>query len=374
MAITFMCGWELGTTDEVDFTTSGGSPVTSTLQARTGSRSFRAATGNTNISFAPTGTINYFHFGLYIATLPSANMIIMQLNGINLLLTTTGNLRVGSGGSDSTVTLSTGTWYWIGYRGVTGTSVVLFQIDGVDQVTGNFTSSGTAITIGTQSAGTVDVYYDDLIGDDAGFVAPTKVSLLAPISDNARATLWTTGAGGTTALWDAVDNVPPGGLASGSETATSSIKHAGGAAGTTDAYDANLQSYTTAGVTSGATIVAVQSFIRCGADIATGTKLLAVGLVSNPAESLSGSFTLPGVAHGADSATTPTSWITDRHAATISPSVTLGTSPVLRVNRPETASRVACVDFMGLYVAWRPAAAAAANPPHSTVYPQILAH
>jgi hypothetical protein len=47
----------------------------------------------------------------------------------------------------------------------------------------------------------------------------------------------------------------------------------------------------------------------------------------------------------------------------------------MRVLRPETASRVASVCFMGMYVAWTPYVA----PPVSMVvprrvYPQLLAH
>ena len=69
----------------------------------------------------------------------------------------------------------------------------------------------------------------------------------------------------------------------------------------------------------------------------------------------------------------PDYWNERRGTIATSPSVTLGTSPVMEVYRPESASRVASVCFMGMLVAWTPAAVAA-NPLPLRVYPQILAH
>jgi hypothetical protein len=313
------------------------------------------------------------HLAVNVASLPSVDRIFasaLSAGVIHAKLTTTGAIAVYLNTTlvgTSTTVLSTGTWYWIGLRQVTGTSVAFLQINGVDEVTGTATVTATVARVGfsNSEASAVDAYFDDIIIDDATFLAPSKVALLVPISDNARATLWTGGVGGTTSLFDAVNNTPPIGTAT--ETDLTQIEHAGGAAGTTDAYDANMTTYSTAGINSGDTVLAVQLFAAHGEDIATGAKLLAFSVVSNPAIASSGNVTA-GDATPTALGTYPTEWGITYGTLTTSPSVTLGTSPVMRSLRPETASRVASVCFMGMNVAWTPAAV-----PYYRPYPQLLA-
>jgi hypothetical protein len=387
MALTFMCGFEAQAMsvdggDGLSVTVQlNGTSSYSTAQHRTGAASIRCnpASGASGYVSA-TDTPNYVHFGFYVATLPSVDRRIFggapQAGRITVRLTSAGTLTLYDNvtlvGTSSAAFASPG-WHWVGIRQVTGTSVTFLQIDGVNEITGTVTISSVwgsiAGFVGTE-ASAADAYVDDMISDSAGLLQPSNVALLVPISDNARATLWVAGAAGTTNLWDAVNNKPPAGVASASETNTTNIEHDGGAAGTTDAYDANLTTYATAGVNSGDTVLAVQSIIRHGEDIATGTKNLAFGLTSNPSESLSANFTAGGDAgaHGAEAGL----WVTKTNALITSPSVTVGSSPILRVTRPETASRVACVDFMGLIVAWTPAAVAASQPTYNEPYQQLV--
>lgn len=370
-----MTGFE-GQQDTIDGLAGfAGTASNSATQARTGTRSARcnpASGAQGYVQMTPSASFangKYTHFGVFIATsLPSANRVIFGAagSGVQVRLNTDGTLTYRYDTTDvgsSSTALTTNTWYWIGVRCVTGTSVVLLQINGSDAVTGSATVTIATANYGCHGteAAAIDLYIDDIISDDAGFLSPSKVALLLPISDNARGANWFQADGTTTTnLWQGVDNTPPAGVASANEAAnpTASIRHTGGA---NNSYDANLTTYATAGVAAGDTVIAIQSQIRHGEDIATGTKLLAFGLTSNPSESLSSSFSAGenGGAHVAESG----AWVSTSNALITSPTVTIASSPVLRVNRPETASRVACVDFMAAYMAWTPAVVAAVRIP-----------
>ena len=397
MAVTFLTGFESAAA-LVDGITLTGTAAYSTTQARTGTRSIRCnpasgASGYFDIGL--TGTESYRHFGLYIASMPSVNRVISGLllsENLNVRLNASGYLLLYNNTTlvaTSTTTLSTGVWYWIGLRGVTSASpVVWLQVGGVDDastatIPSTVSQLGTALGVSSTEASAIDIYIDDLIGDDAGFLAPSKVGFLLPISDNYRDTLWTGGSGGTTNLWEAVNNCPP--VGSATESNTTQIEHAGGAAGTTDQYAANLTTYTNAGVGASDTVIALQGVVVWGEDIATGTKMLSWSVVSNPATGIGAGSTDVSSGHGSGavgtySATGTDYWNESRSAIkttglVIDTYITLGTSPVMRVSRPETASRVASVCFMGMYVAWTPYVA----PPVSMVvprrvYPQLIPH
>ena len=194
------------------------------------------------------------------------------------------------------------------------------------------------------------------------------MDLALPISDN-TVTSTTDGNGVTTNLWQSVDNTPPTGVASANEAANPKtvIRYP---ASLSENYTANLETYTTLGVASGDTILAVRSVIRHGEDIATGTKNgLFYGLTANP---VSGNTTTAFVfgndlgAHGLEAGL----WkATFGDLITGPTGITLGNSPAVQVQRA-SQTRVGCLDFMGLLVVWTPAVVA--NPPLSSPYPQLL--
>jgi hypothetical protein len=366
MAVIFLTGFD-GRLIELDQDGSvarhvvlSGTAAISTVQHRTGPAALRCnpASGAAGyMQLQAPSTKGWVHFGLYIATMPSVARVICGASGSgsNVKLNSTGKLEAFDGSTTrgtTTTTLTTGVWYWIGWRAAAGTTVPLIQIAGTTEVTGTVAvAPNTNIGLSGTEASAADIYIDDVIVDGAGFLGPSNVGLLLPISDNGTHTGWQAGNGGTTNLWQGVDNVPPAGLASASETNTSNIESIASTGGT---YTANLQTYTTGGVGASDTVIAVQSLIRHGEDIITGTKTGTVGAATNP--------TITGVgitfgsdlgAHGADPGST--FWVTAPGTLTTSPSVTLGTSPTLAVVRPNEA-RVGCIDFMGLLVAWTPAA------------------
>lgn len=342
---------------------SGAGNATSFISSNVGQSGVIYARAYLRFTDLPASTVIVMRFGTGTATFYySARLTSL---GKLQLFEDTGGTQVGS---DSAATIVTGQWYRIemfhsSYLN-TPDSVEL-RLDGVtvaSQTAEVQSTAPVAFQVGWIDAPgankTLDI--DDMcMNDDSGADQNTwpgdgNVVLLLPTSDNARAALWTGGAGGTTNLFDAVDNTPPVGTAT--ETNTTQIEHAGGAAGSTDAYDANMTTYTAAGVGATDTITLVQLIAVHGEDIATGTKLLAFSIVSNPAVASSGNVTAGNDAGALG--TYPTNWTIHRGTVSYAPTVTKGTAPVMRALRPETATRVASVCFMGILVEYVPPVAA----------------
>jgi len=366
MAITGIVGFEAQLAEADGMSAFTGTASYSTSTVRTGAASMRCnpASGASGFQGNVISVGNgWEHFAVNVATLPSVTRLMYRsitIGIINARLKSDGKIEVYNNTTllgTSTSALSTGTWYWIGVRQTDGTSVEWLQIDGVNQaITATVTGLGAAafrLGFSGTEASAVDAYFDDCIRDDAGFLAASKVDTALPISDNTRTNV-TAGAGGTTNLWDAVNNTPPAGVASASETDTTNIEYP---ASLTESYIANLETYTTLGIGAGDTVLAVQGTIRHGEDIATGTKNGTYVGITNPTQTDNSAFTFgaDGGAHGAEVGL----WVTKSGTLVASPSVTLGTSPTIQVDRA-SQTRVGCIDFMGMLVAWTPAAVVAA--------------
>lgn len=350
---------------------------------RTGASTVTLANGQTKVYF---GRICYYFVDYPIDGTEISALATCHVGGgsgnLSIQMNSTGNLRAnadGSASSYSSQVVSKNEWHrievkWTVTQVTTTNQTITINaifLDGTDlSLTATNTGSSGINAIAYLSAGWLTApgankvcYIDDVAwNDDQGasqnsYPGDEKIVLFLPISDNARDTLWTGGAGGTTSLFDAVNNTPPVGTAS--ETNTTQIEHAGGAGGTTDRYDANMTTYTTAGIASGDTINVMQFFDVDGEDVTTGTKLLNFEVLSNPVMASPGNVTAGNDAGGLG--TYPSFWSVHRSGMTYNPSVTVGTSPVMRVRRPETATRVASVCFMGIYVSYTPAAAPAVS-------------
>lgn len=377
MAVTFATGFE-GGVQQVDTGASLTSAVYSTTQARTGVWSMRcnASSGAPNYFSLPTAPAGWLHFGLYVATLPSVDRVIagtINASTIHVKLTTAGALAVYINttllDTTSTTPFATPGWHWVGIRRSTTVSVTHLQIDGFDALTGTTGGIAWPTTLGFNdtAASTADAYFDDVVMDDGGFLNPSKVDFAFPISDNTRTNV-TAGAGGTTDLWDAVNNVPPAGVASASETNTTNIEFPASLA---ELYTANLETYTTLGLVASDTLIATRGVFRHGEDIATGTKNGSYlgGLNGCLGETINFVFGNNAGAHAAESGAN--FWVTIFATInTTSLSVTLEDSPTMSIQRASEA-RVGCVDFMAMLVVWTPAVA---RVPKSTPYPQLVAH
>lgn len=375
MAITFLTGFEGGhIATEPSAPTVIGTSSYSTTQKRTGAFALRCnpASGATGGQQYSSSFPAYMHFGLYVATLPSVERRVYggtpTAGIINVRLTSSGTLKIYENATllgTSSAAFSSPGWHWVGIRQVTGTSQVFLQIDGVDEVTATATITAITGSLGCHGteASAIDIYIDDALGDDTGFLQPSNVDTALPISDNARGSGWVGGAGGTTNLFDAVNNTPPTGVVD-TGTNASQIRNATSAANSD--MDFNCETYTTLGIGASDTVLAVQPVIMTGAPVTTSAKQGTIGNASNPAiaqVSLSAGGTSGAFWSGTTAGTFPTGWKYSAGTLTISPTVTLGNSPVIRVRQVTSSTRIAMVCYMGLNVAWTPAAAAATFAP-----------
>jgi len=186
---------------------------------------------------------------------------------------------------------------------------------------------------------------DDTGGSENSYPNPRgRIALLLPISDSKRMN-WTTGAGGTTNLWDAVNKTPPLGALAASETATSNIKST--YSGIVQDYDTNIAAYTTAPIYSTDTILLVQPMARFGNHGSDVTISGGVQILNNPVGSMSTLYALPGVTHSGEI----NNWHTVFGDPIYSPSIS-GTqySPIVRARAAYTSASAGnlCCDFIGL--------------------------
>lgn len=333
---------------------------------------------NTTFSFAPGAgatvfTRCFFYFDANPNLGSGATAVLMRYTAgaVDIvsarLNPSTGNLELWNDvaatiiGSASSFSMQANQWYRVELSctigaGATDAAQLLLNGDSIASASSLSLTDAALVNVKvgwqTLNASLPNLYADDLaINDSSGANNNTwpgdgKVVLLSPISDNAR-TGFTGGAGGTTNLFDAVNNTPPVGVA---DTGTNTSQIRDPTSSTTDNYDANMTSYSTAGIQASDKINAVQWNIAHGAASATSPPSRAGRLVSNPAEGGDTTLTTPSSAVG----TFHTNWFYEKGPVNAVPSVTLGTSPVLRVGKRTASTRVVDVCAMFIYVDYTP--------------------
>ena len=211
-----------------------------------------------------TGTI-YFQFYFRMGTIPASGSEIFcrgEASGNSKRF----DLRVNSSGhiilsddlntdqATGTTTLVTNVWYRISGSVATGTgSAFTVYINNTSEITGTGTFGGqfdqfVLGKITNTSSQTVNFYYDDLVIYDSGLPPDGVILNAAPISDGTYTT-WTIGAG-SGSKWQIVGEIPPDGDTS-YLLSDGTINHA---------YTANLQTSTTLGIQSTATVNAVKAW------------------------------------------------------------------------------------------------------------------
>jgi len=237
MARLNVIGFETGDYSETDFQNGTGS--ISTTQKRTGAYSlranpttstllFRLKTHDATGAFATWNTANiYFTFYLWIASAPSAKTTILEVESagpsqLRVKLDTDNTLtlvyfngaavqtQIGS----ASAALSTGAWHLIEVKGTAlatgGSSVAELKLNGSVVATGTgltvmvTPANSTHAYIGMIDAATADLYFDDIVIDDAAYPGARQVNILKPRAAGASAQ-WATG---TSALFSAVNEVP----------------------------------------------------------------------------------------------------------------------------------------------------------------------
>jgi hypothetical protein len=188
-----------------------------------------------------------------------------------------------------------------------------------------------------------------------------------PTGDNAVGTGWTLGTGTATGgnAFAAVDNAPPLGVAD--LTAGSDPKQIRNAtANANSAYNANMTTYTAAGVGASDVLQCIQAFAVTGAPVATSAKTGSMRILSNPVDPGLVAFSNSTFYHGSTVAGTyPTGWRTqvgtiyDRSNANLAAltSANYGTAPVVSVNQVTSSTRIAMVTAVHMRVEYLPGTA-----------------
>lgn len=360
---------------------TNGAPTFSTVVFRSGLTSISV----TNSAEFIVGTANYFHAtigeqwlriyfqknsgspasaatilvpGRSVFNANTSNVVTLKINTDNTLQWYVNTTPTGN----SSPTIENNTWYCleIQYNGSTGAAIS--KLDGFEfsnvtsglGVSTNFDAWGL-----TNTSGNFTIWFDDVaINNSAGsenfsWVGPGKISLLLPISDNQRGS-WTGGAGGTTNLYDAINNTPPIGTAT--ETDLTQIESADSSGdNATDEYRINLTTYTNGGIPNVNLIKSVHLLVNHGEDIATGTKNIYFGGQANP--SFTGSTVDVSLGTNGALGTYPAGWWWSKVIPSVASFLDAirDNSPVINLRKTDTTTRVASVDFVGLYVDYAPA-------------------
>jgi hypothetical protein len=317
-----------------------------------------------------TSATNWVRFWFRVDALPSSSVgLITQIQNSSALcptvvLTSTGTLQLRTQtsvqwGSDSAA-ITINTWHHLELAMTLNASnactSATFWLDGQPVATGGpFTATGTNGWIGWVNApgASKNINIDSLIVCDstAGMKGPigmyAGITPLFPISDNARVG-WTTGASGTTSLFDDVNNQPP--LGSATPSATNEIMDK--TANTTDTYDANMTTITNAGVPANATILALSIFAGWAYSAASAS-VFGLQTTSNPVIS-----EITGTGAASAVGTYPSFWNSinqtfDLNTLPALATLTRGNSMVMRVRKGTSSStntQYVCV--MGAYVVW----------------------
>ncbi len=357
--------------------TTTGTVTVDTGTVHSGSKSFKCDTGAGStasyVTMTFTGAFARTYFvRQWINTTtvpPSIQRNVMQMRDastnsqFSLLINSSGQI-VASQGAQVSKVVTDGVWHRVEMSvqinsGAGADDLYEWRVDGVTIGSGTATLSANVpadVLLGwISTAANLISYIDDVaLNDSTGgsqnsFPGDGRQVLLLPTADSAIGTGWTLGSGGTSNLFDAVNNIPPAGVAD--TGATAQIRSAQNTANLN--YDATMTTYLAAGIQQYHSVEVVQPWIITAAPVTTSAKQGTVGVVSNPtianvalaAGGTAGAF-WSGVAGG----TYPTGWKISPGTLTYDPTVTVGTAPVMRVTQVTASTRIAMVCGMFMYV------------------------
>lgn len=239
----------------------------------------------------------------------------------------------------------------VGNRYQSGGNWTTVRVNGTEVATDNVASLISGV-IKVYAVPGADIWIDDIaLGNSSGsqlnaWIGDSKVVLLAPTADNINSN-WTGGLGGTSDLYEAVNNLPP--IGSASETDLTQIESA---SSSLSSYQPTYTTFAHAGIGVNDTLAFFMGYCCHGEDISTGTKSGRIQLwkVGNAAHSAEYGWFPFGGDSGALGAY-PTNWrwaftSFDRNTAVISPSDAVA----LRIDKDIGTTRVASVCGLFVYV------------------------
>lgn len=202
---------------------------------------------------------------------------------------------------------------------------------------------------------------DFAVNDDTGSAQTSwpgnSMAVLSLPTGDAQVGNWRGGAGGSSGLWDAINNIPPAGSASETDASQIESDAADSAAdGPTETYKAIMATYASLGIGPNDVINALYAVICHGEDVATGTKNGSVQIISNPAEGAANGFVFGRDAGALGTWPTNWHWETPSSGATVThePTVDVNASPVVEIAATSATNAQGAVCFLGIYVDYTP--------------------
>jgi hypothetical protein len=296
----------------------------------------------------------------------TANAVIARLNTSGQVVIVDNAAATVAGGAGSAV--SADTWFVVEIRvkldasPTTSNGEIEFWLNGtqIANLTGQNcgTANWTQIRAGWIVGGTglTALWWTDVgINDDQGANQNGRpghqgiVRHLLPISDNAAGN-WTDGVGGTTNLYDALNNVPPVGVVDTAASATSQIENP---ISGTSSYEANCATYDSV-VPSDHDIVLISPVARIATSSLTGTNTGTMRIANNPDQGADSTVDFEGPSPFTAAGTEPTGWHTYKGTYTYSPSVTRSSGPRIRITKTTASTRIHQVDYAAVLVEHKP--------------------
>lgn len=350
-----------------------------------------SAAGQTYIDFQLASVINdasgFARIYAYFPALPPSKVDVLEMGssggaqwfGASLNPSGTVNLETSTAGvlATSVATLATNTWYRFEvsaavtsaasndtlevriYLGDSTTPLFTLGPSATAWMTAGikYVDAGSLVITGTMSW---DVYLSDFaVNDSAGsnqnsWVGPGRIYTLRPVAAGTAGTAeanWTTTAANK---WTPVAASPPT-----YTTATSNATSLSNSTAASSDVTLACTDYTTAGIGGSDVINVVQPIAVLGSS-STTAKTGTLGMPANPVVSQA-NVAYPVVV----ASTTATTWARLGGTMTYAPSVTLGTQPQIRLNRPATSAGTAATNALAILVDVTPGVASAPGAPTS---------
>jgi hypothetical protein len=234
-----------------------------------------------------------------------------------------------------------------------GTNQIKVWVDGVLEIDGTFTGATYSWSFGTayasfNSTGSYTGISDVALWSGWDGVLPKtyQVFILKAISDQTRGT-WTGGVGGTSNLFEAINNYPP--VGSDSETDITQIENATNTANQDFVF--NCSTYASVGIEDPTQILWVQPFCIHGEDANTGTKTGNLWVSSNPTSSIDSNYQFTFGSDAGALLVYPSYWAPwSGPAVAGSSSINVYSSPQVTIRAVSATTRVRSICCAGLYV------------------------
>lgn len=376
--------------------------VLDTVVKRTGASSLKLQRNGTNnpqaligIAYPNRSTAGiYIRYYMRFSAMPTSYALLSeiflrdsQLTGAlsmtPLRLDSNGDLYLNSGANTtSKYTVTTDVWYMVEIyysNGGTTSETLSFRVDGIDLGSISITSASgylfTEFSLVIQNdTSSMIVYVDDLAVNDStssqnnSWCGPGNVVLLKPTYDSTNtSTLWLGANGGTTNLYDAVNNVPPIGDATADDTKRIECVDKTGV----NMFSVGLETYASKGITSFSFITAMQGWVCHGEEASTGTKTGNMrAYITDSSYALLSPYDFGNNVGAID--TYPTNWAWGSVVCTRLPSTTGDTTNgFVMIEKTDTGTRSATVCAMMAYVDYTVKSDPGYRPPAQLIAPLL---